>query len=348
MERARVNRRPTIVSSVLLAAALLGLGGGRGWGAEGTSDPSPGTSAGEKPAVIVVLGAPGEEAFGEKFRTWGERWLAAARTGGATAIPIGFDPATATNSASQLRAALEAQPRDGAGDLWLVLIGHGTFDGRDARFNLVGSDITAGELSLMVKPFERRLAVVDCSSASGPFLNALSRTNRIVVVATKSGSEQNFTRYGDFLSAALTDPEADLDKDGQVSLLEAHLTASKRTIDFYHLEGRLATEHALIDDNGDGLGTPGDWFRGVRAVKKAKDGAEPDGLRAHQVCLIPNEAERNLPAAIRHRRDEIELGIARLRDRKSSMPEAAYYAELEPLLQELARLYASAEKPAGR
>mgnify|MGYP003344486219 CR=1 FL=1 len=93
MERARVNRRPTIVSSVLLAAALLGLGGGRGWGAEGTSDPSPGTSAGEKPAVIVVLGAPGEEAFGEKFRTWGERWLAAARTGGATAIPIGFDQA---------------------------------------------------------------------------------------------------------------------------------------------------------------------------------------------------------------------------------------------------------------
>jgi len=85
--------------------------------------------------------------------------------------------------------------------------------------------------------------------------------------------------------------------------------ASRRLTGFYQLEGRLATEHPLVDDNGDGLGTPADWFRGVRAIKKAKDSAALDGLRAHQFHLLRNESERNLPLAVRTKRDELELEI---------------------------------------
>ena len=131
------------------------------------------------------------------------------------------------------------------------------------------------------------------------------------------------------------------ERDGQTSLLEAFLMASRRVSQFYQVEGRLASEHALIDDNGDGLGTPADWFRGVRAFKKAKDGAALDGLRAHQFHLVRNESERNLSPAVRTKRDELELRIGQLRETKDKMVEEEYYNRLEPLLLEMARLYES-------
>ena len=125
-----------------------------------------------------------------------------------------------------------------------------------------------------------------------PVHQSALRPNRIVVTATKSGNEMNFARFGQYLAEAIADPRADLDKDGQVSLLEAFLTASGRVEEYYRTHAQLATEHALLDDNGDRLGTPADWFRGVRATKRAKDGAQLDGLRAHQLHLIPSDREQ--------------------------------------------------------
>ena len=132
---------------------------------------------------------------------------------------------------------------------------------------------------------------------------------------------------------------ADLDKDEQTSLLEAFLMASRRVVDFYKDEGRLATEHALIDDNGDGLGTPADWFQGVRAIKKAEKGESVDGRRAHQVHLISNAADQKLSAMQKAKRDELETAILNLRDRKSKLAADDYYRELEGLLLQMARLY---------
>ena len=80
------------------------------------------------------------------------------------------------------------------------------------------------------------------------------------------------------------------------------LSASGRTSEFYRTRSRLATEHALLDDNGDRLGTPADWFRGVRATRRAKDGAPLDGIRAHQLHLILSDRERKLTAQVRQRR----------------------------------------------
>ncbi len=130
----------------------------------------------------------------------------------------------------------------------------------------------------------------------------------------------NITRFGGYFARALADRAADLDKDGQTSLLEAFLAASHRTEEFYKQAGRLATEHALLDDNGDGLGTPAAWFRGVRAVKKPDKGATIDGLRAHQIHLVRNLDEKQLPPALRARRDELEISISRLREGKAQIP----------------------------
>jgi len=198
--------------------------------------------------------------------------------------------------------------------------------------------VAANELALWLAPLQRPLAVINCTSASFPFLKELSGASRVVVTATKSGFEVNYCRFGDYLSQAIGDPAADLDKDEQVSLLEAFLKASRRTQEFYDGEGRLATEHSLIDDDGDGVGTRGEAFAGVRPVRDSETGAL-DGYHAHHWRLIPSKADQQLAPDIRRQRDELEVAIFQLRDRKAELAEDVYFTELEKLLVQLAELY---------
>lgn len=304
-----------------------------------------------RPTVLVVVGAEGSAEYGQQFRTWATRWNDAANLGRAEVTAIGLSEAGAIPDREQLKKHLaeaagsgdprRAQAKLGAAPLWLILIGHGTFDGKVARFNLRGPDVAAGELTEWLKPIERPIAVINCASSSGAFLNELSGPNRVVVTATRSGHEYNFARFGDYLSAAISDPKADLDKDEQTSLLEAFLLASSRVQEFYASDGRLMTEHALLDDNGDKLGTPADWFQGVRAVKSAKSGAAVDGLHAAQWHLVRSVREEQLPEEARQRRDQLEQELAVLRSRKTQLSESEYLEQIEPLLVELAKLYES-------
>jgi hypothetical protein len=99
----------------------------------------------------------------------------------------------------------------------------------------------------------------------------------------------------------------------------------------------------LLDDNGDGLGTPSTWFRGLRAIQRAKDGATLDGTRAHQFHLVASGRELQLPADVRRRRDELEIEIAAARAEKGRISDDDYYARIEPLMIELARIYSATE-----
>lgn len=295
-----------------------------------------------KPTVIVVAGAPGAEEYAPQFREWAERWRDAAEKGGAEFKLVGDAKSDDGTDRQRLQKLLADAAGEKKSPLWLVLIGHGTYDSHAAKFNLRGADVEAAELADWLKPVKRPVAVINCASASAPFINRLAATNRVVISATKSGDEQNFARFGAYISAAIVEPAADLDKDGQTSLLEAYLTACRQVEEFYEQDARLATEHALLDDNGDGLGTPAAWFRGLRATQRAKDGATLDGTRAHQWHLIASDREQLMSAELRERRDALELKIAALRAEKDRMKEDDYYRALEPLMVELARLYESA------
>lgn len=297
--------------------------------------------------VLVVVGAPGEEEFGEQFRAWAEAWREAASTAEADFLAVGLDETNAVSDRMLLEAKLAELDVESNAPAWLVFIGHGTFGGDEAKFNLRGPDLSAVELAAWLQPCRRPLAIIQCASSSGPFLAALSSTNRVVIVATQSGHEQNFARLGQHMATTIADPAADLDKDGQTSLLEAFLVSSRRVADFYQTEGRLATEHALLDDNGDRLGTPGDWFEGVRAEKKAAGGALPDGVRAHQFHLVRSEEERSLPDDFRVSRDQLELELEALRARKGDLSAEAYFGLIEELMVRLARLYESAGQLSG-
>ena len=117
------------------------------------------------------------------------------------------------------------------------------------------------------------------------------------------------------------------------------MVAAKRTGEFYKGKARLSTEHALLDDNADGRGTPADWFEGIRLTKKPKDGAA-DGLRAHQLHLIRSDRDRLATPAQLARRNDLEVRVAALQ-------EADYYRQLEPLMVDLARTYAGPDPATG-
>jgi hypothetical protein len=296
-------------------------------------------ASGDRPCVLIVVGAAGAPEYKTQFDRWADLWQAAAAKASAETIRIGQAAETGVSDRERLHTILVEKPAASREPLWIVFIGHGTYDGREAKFNLRGPDVTDVELSDWLAGLKRQVVVLDCTSASGPFLNRLSGENRVVITATKSGYEINFARFGQYLALAITDAGADLDKDGQVSLLEAFLTASSRVEEYYRTHSQLATEHALLDDNGDHLGTPASWFRGVRATQRAKDGAALDGIRAHQIHLIPSDRERAMPVDARERRNQLELSIAALRDQKDKLKENEYYQRLEKLMVELAKLY---------
>jgi mannose-6-phosphate isomerase-like protein (cupin superfamily) len=161
----------------------------------------------ERTTVVVVVGAPGEEEYGRNFSEWTGALSKAAGKAGAKQVIIGLQTNNTAADREQLQQALTAEPKDGTAELWLVLIGHGTFDGRDAKFNLRSNDVAATELADWLKPFHRPLAVINTASASAPFLQKLSATNHVVLTATRSGSEVNYARFGQYFSAAVGDLE---------------------------------------------------------------------------------------------------------------------------------------------
>ena len=292
-------------------------------------------------SLIVVVGAGGTPQFEISFYQWSERWEAAAKQAGIPATIIGRHRGEGKIEVAdydRLRAAIEKENDDSNRDLWIVLIGHGTFDRRVAKFNLRGPDVSADELKNWLAPVRRPTAIINCASASGPFIPILSAPNRIVVTSTKSGTEINFSRFDDHLSQAINDPSADLDKDDQTSLWEAFLMASRRTTEYYDNDGRVATEHALLDDNGDGQGVRADQFRGLTAIAQPTDGHPLDGRKAHQWHLVPNATDAKLAPDVRAKRNELELAIENLRDQKETLQHNEYQSELESLLVELAEL----------
>ena len=324
--------------------------------------------------LILVIGAPGTEEYAKNFRTWAGRWEEAAQRAGIvctvigknssenadTATPAGttepsavppITPAIAPANipeeadAAMLVKAIEAQGSAKSSEpLWVVYLGHGTFDGRTASWNLRGPDITADQLATAGQKLQRPLAMVVCSSCSAPFINALSAPDRIVVTATKDGNQIQYSRFGDAMSTAISTLEADINRDGQTSLLEAWLFASRRTAEFYKTEGRLATEHSLLDDNGDGKGVRSELYVGDRVVDNAENPDVIDGRSAARWHFIRSDEERRLSPEQREKRDALEGQLEDLRKLKNSLPEDEYLTLLENIAVKLSEIYEAAGK----
>ena len=287
--------------------------------------------------MCVVLGAAGESQYGEAFRTWGSRWQQAASDFDFTMID-GTDDAQTGDTLAHRDAIMQwiSRADPSVREHWLIFIGHGTHDAKTTRFNLKGPDLSAEELGKSLNGKPGKWVVIFCAASSAPFLQTIAGPDRVVITATKSGSEENYSRFGDFLSQSLSDAASDLDHDRSLSVLELFLAASRRVEKYYAEQGLLATEQALIDDNGDGRGTPAAFYRGLRAIKSPAEGAKLDGDLARRRFLKQADG-KGLDREVEERIAEIEQNIEELRKRKSEMDGDAYYQELEQLLLVLAR-----------
>lgn len=293
---------------------------------------------------LVVLGASGEAEYGSLFQVWGNRWREVfgqsecewidGTTGEEEQSSSSMDDKTRILEFLSKCSELPDEQTDAP--KWLVLIGHGTHDAAGAKFNLRGPDISAEEIAKALEGDASRWVIVNCASSSGPFHSSLSGTNRVVITATKSGAEQNFARFGGYLSLAISDPASDLDHDSSVSILEAFLAASASVARFYRDEGRLASEQSLLDDNGDKKGTPASFFRGLRPAKAPADGLQLDGGLAQRVMVHRLGSRPEYSSETLARINEIEDAIAKLRANKATLPPEEYYRELEGLLLRLA------------
>ena len=296
--------------------------------------------------VLLVIGAPGEETYRSGFNSAAEAWTEACRKAQARLTVVGLEAGSEGNATDKARIEKVLRELEPSGPIpvWVVYVGHGTFDRKEAWWNLRGPDVSGAELAQWLTPMaERTVIVVHGGSASGPFIPLFSGRNRIIISATRSGDEVNYARFGERFAHAIASSRADLDQDGSTSLLEAFLQAAKEAQTLYTENGRMATEHALLDDNGDKLGTPVDWFQGVRVVKRP-DGqtAAPDGFRAHQLALLEASNAPVLTPEQRQLRDELEQELEAVRRRQGQLSEPEYLRELERVLRRLSELYSPA------
>jgi hypothetical protein len=225
------------------------------------------------------------------------------------------------------RVAREAGPDD---EFALILIGHGSFDGAEYKFNLRGPDLTAAEIAQMCDRIRAgRQLIVDTTSASGGALQALERPGRAVITATKSGTEKNATVFARYWVEALQDPSADTDKSDSVSAMEAFRYATEKTAAFYEAEKRLATEHAVFNDLGHG-----------EPVREAGNG---QGMMLSSFMLLrlgTTQLAANNPAkrALLDKKEALEQKIDILKYQKAAMDPADYKKQLMDALVELAKV----------
>ncbi len=304
-------------------------------------------------SVIVVTGHVGDSEFKTPMREAASRWVEASRRAGHSVVWVGEkDSAPEALEESgplrEIKKHLDALEPRSSEPVWLVLIGHGNAQGRTAKFALSGPDLSAEDLSKWLSRLERPVVVIAGFSGSGAFIKPLAGKDRIIVSGTRSGDEENWVRFSTFFAEAITGLAADRDGDGQVSVFEAWLHSAHVVDHFYRDAGRIATEHAVLEDSGDGRAVGKEVFdppapAGESKGKKTADPAKVrEGALARQWCLVESEFERELSPDDRRKRLDLEARLSALKDLKASRVPEEYQRDLEAVLLELEAVYRAA------
>ncbi len=295
--------------------------------------------------VLIVSGATGGQEYDAQYRRWTvefSKTLTERMNVDPTWVTVLSENARveAVATAGNVRKAVAAigQRMTLEDLLVVVLIGHGTFDGVDAKFNLVGPDLESAEWSSLLRPLAGRVVVVNTTAGSFPFLERLGGLRRVVITATDSTAQRFDTVFPEYFIRAFTDDAADLDKNRRISIWEAFAAASGGVRRHYQQRGQLATEHALIDDNGDGIGgdasNPGD--DGSIASRLYLDRALPGAAPTDDVLL-----------KLLQRKTTLEGEADDLKIRKAFLAPDEYAREFERIMIELARVSRDIRERAG-
>ncbi|MEO8593600.1 MAG: hypothetical protein ABI759_09775 [Candidatus Solibacter sp.] len=286
---------------------------------------------------LTVAGLGGEADYTQRFKMWAEDIDGSLKKAGSDNVVATLVAPPIDQIRSRMATiASQAKPAD---SLVVILIGHGSYDGREYKFNITGPDITATDLAALMDrvPAQRQL-VVNMTSCSGGSIESLRKANRIVISATKAGSEKNATNFARYFAEALRDPAADTDKNEAVSALEAFRFAQAKTTEFFDTQKRLATEHSVIEDTGKGMG------------EKAATAENGQGKLASAFTVVrlgANAAAARDPnkRPLLDKKEQLEQAIEKVKFDKAAMPAAEYKRQLTQLLLELAKTQEALDKP---
>jgi hypothetical protein len=282
--------------------------------------------------LLVITGVSGDEEHAKKFHDLATRFIdAAKKKNGLADANVTYLAEKTEVDPQRIHArstkenvekaftdmAAAAHPDD---EMFVLLIGHGSFDSRGGMFNLPGPDLTADDYAkLLAKWPTQHVVFVNAASASGAFLPTVAGPGRTIVTATKTGGEKNETRFATYFVEAYENDAADADRNGRVSVLEAFDYAKAKVVKAFEQEGTLLTEHATLDDGSQGKMAATVFL----APAEGRGAADLD---------MSNPAVRDLV----HQRDALEQQVAALKLRKADMDPAQYDRELEALLVSLA------------
>lgn len=295
-----------------------------------------GQAAAETRRALIISGASG----GEKYATDMAQWRTTLREAlvsrhrfDQAQVQVLVDEAAAEGTratAAAVKTTLARLRSEAAPDdfLLVVLFGHGTFDGEVAKFNLVGPDLTAAEWQQALAGIAGRVAIVNTTESSFPFLDALKARGRIVVTATNSAAQKYATVFPQYFVKAMNEASTDLDKNGRTSLLEVFEATSLAVAQHYEQQGLLTTERALIDDSGDGRGS-----------EQGAEGGDGALARTWQIDAEPQAASTDPEVkALLVRQRTLEAEAEALKLRKDSMPANEWQSAYETLMLDLARV----------
>lgn len=285
---------------------------------------------------VVVAGLGGELDYEQRFTAAAKdlQRIFTAEGPGVHVYALTGAQATAVHLRETMGAvAHDAKPDD---SFALILIGHGSFDGTEYKFNLLGPDITGAEMAELCDHIAaRRQLIVDTTSASGGAVQAFEKPGRAVIAATKSGTEKNATVFARYWVEALQDPSTDTDKSDSINALEAFSYATKKTAAFYDSQKRLATEHAVFNDTGTG-----------EPVREPGDG-QGQLLRSFTLLRLgTSQQAANDPAkrTLVEKKEELEQRIDTLKYQKAAMDPADYKKQITDALLELAKVQEELDK----
>jgi hypothetical protein len=291
----------------VLARALVGLG-----------LLAPATASAQRVHVLAVAGLSGEPAYRLAFEsavsTLADSARSRWRVSDSSLFVLGEDTTSkrlrvrGRSTRDEIaKAFVSLSRRVAAGDVVVVfLVGHGSGEGLDSRVSLPGPDATVADFTGWLSGFARQSVVfVNAASGSGDFRAPLAGPRRVVVTATRTALERNESRFATPFVRGLTSDEADADKDGRVSVLEAFTYARKEVARAYETESKMLTEHAALSDSA--------------VARSVSFGAARGPVDPRALALVTE-------------RQELEARVAALRGKKDSMSASAYGAELERLL----------------
>lgn len=294
-----------------------------------------GLSAHAATFYVTLSGLGGEPDYVQRFKMWADDIDSSLKRAGDTNVFTLVAPTREQIRAKFGEIARQAKPDDA---LVVMIIGHGSFDGVDYKFNIPGPDITGAEIaSLLDRVPATRQLVVNMTSCSGGSIPFLQKKGRIVISATKSGTEKNATVFARYWAEALRDPAADSDKNDSVSALEAFHFAQRKTAESFDSQKRLATEHAVLEDTGKGEG---------EKDPSAENGEGKLAAVFPVVRLGANAAAARDPAKrpLLEKKEQLEQAIDKLKYDKAAIPEDQYRQQMTTLLLELAKTQEALDK----